>query len=109
MKRVSRLGVLLIVFLSLAYSLGVAVGQTAESGKFAGLVDIGSGRKMYLKCSGNGSPTVVLVGGFRASAHDWTISDKSRDSLLLSRFLQCCCSGARSSTFQWSVAFKSEQ
>ena len=35
----------------------------AESGNVAGLVDIGSGRKMYLECSGTGSPTVVLISG----------------------------------------------
>jgi hypothetical protein len=35
MKRLSRLRVLLIVVLPLIYSLGVAVGQAAESGNFA--------------------------------------------------------------------------
>jgi hypothetical protein len=30
-------------------------------GDFAGLVDIGGGRKMYMECRGKGSPTVVLV------------------------------------------------
>ena len=34
---------------------------------FAGLVDIG-GRKIYLECSGQGSPTVVLVAGSGSSA-----------------------------------------
>jgi uncharacterized protein YlzI (FlbEa/FlbD family) len=29
---------------------------------FTGLVDIG-GRKMYLQCTGQGSPTVVLISG----------------------------------------------
>jgi len=33
----------------------------------------------------------------------------SRDFLLLSRFLQRCCSGARSNTLLWSVAFRGEQ
>src|SRR5438045_5358272 len=27
------------------------------SGDFSGLIDIGAGRKMYLECSGSGSPT----------------------------------------------------
>ena len=40
-------------------------------GDFAGLVDIG-GRKIYLECSGQGSPTVVLVAGFGSSARYWT-------------------------------------
>jgi pimeloyl-ACP methyl ester carboxylesterase len=45
----------------------------AESeGDFAGLVDVGGGREMYLECRGTGSPTVVLVSGFRGSHDDWT-------------------------------------
>ena len=41
------------------------------SGAFAGLVDIGGGRKMYLECRGAGAPTVVLIAGLKASADDW--------------------------------------
>jgi pimeloyl-ACP methyl ester carboxylesterase len=51
--------------------------HAAVIGDFAGLVDIGGGRKMYLECRGTGSPTVVLVAGLRGSAEDWTIADKS--------------------------------
>jgi pimeloyl-ACP methyl ester carboxylesterase len=40
-------------------------------GDFAGLVDIG-GRKIYLECRGEGSPTVVLVAGYLSSARFWT-------------------------------------
>ena len=58
-----------------------AARKSARGGNFAGLVDIGDGRKMYLKCSGTGSPTVVLVGGLRASADDWSISDKSKPTV----------------------------
>ena len=43
---------------------------------FAGSVDIGGGRKMYLECSGLGTPTVVLNAGLRASADDWSIAAK---------------------------------
>ena len=39
---------------------------------FAGLVDIGGGRKMYLECSGTGSPTVVLISGKGNGAADWS-------------------------------------
>lgn len=41
------------------------------SGDFAGLVDIG-GRKLYLECHGTGSPTVVMISGYRGSGHYWT-------------------------------------
>jgi pimeloyl-ACP methyl ester carboxylesterase len=51
--------------------------HAAVSGDFTGLVDIGGGRKMYLECRGTGSPTVVLIGGLRASANDWSLADKS--------------------------------
>src|SRR5947209_7248035 len=39
---------------------------------YAGLVDIGGGRKMYLECRGSGSPTVVLVSGLDSAADVWT-------------------------------------
>ena len=38
---------------------------------FAGLVDIG-GRSLYLECQGEGSPTVILVSGYRTSGRYWT-------------------------------------
>jgi pimeloyl-ACP methyl ester carboxylesterase len=44
----------------------------AAGGDFAGLVDIGGGRKIYLECRGTGGPTVMVVAGARASAEDWT-------------------------------------
>ena len=43
-----------------------------RQGDFAGLVDIGGGREMYLECRGTGSPTVVLTSGFRGAYDDWT-------------------------------------
>ena len=43
-----------------------------SEGDFAGLVDIGGGRELYLECRGTGSPTVVLISGFRGSHDDWT-------------------------------------
>jgi len=60
------LDILLIVIVPIVHLLAMADTHAAETGNFAGLVDIGSSRKMYLKCSGRGSPTVVLVGGWIA-------------------------------------------
>ena len=34
-----------------------------QKGDFAGLVEIGAGRKMFLECRGSGSPTVILESG----------------------------------------------
>ena len=47
----------------------------AESeGDFAGLVDVGGGRQIYLECSGTGSPTVVFESGLRGAADVWGMS-----------------------------------
>jgi pimeloyl-ACP methyl ester carboxylesterase len=40
-------------------------------GAFAGLIDVGGGRKMFLECRGEGSPAVVLVSGYRNTADVW--------------------------------------
>jgi hypothetical protein len=49
-----------------------ATAMDETDSNFAGLVDIGGGRQMYLECRGTGSPTVVLVSGFRGAHDDWT-------------------------------------
>ena len=48
-----------------------AASPTAASGDFAGLVDIGGGREMYLECRGEGSPTVILEAGAGNNADTW--------------------------------------
>src|SRR5437773_9659709 len=42
------------------------------TGDFAGLVEIGDGRKMYLECRGSGSPTVILESGYRNNSEIWS-------------------------------------
>src|SRR4029078_7544747 len=49
-----------------------AAGRANSSGKFAGLVDIGS-RNMYLECRGRGTPTVVLVSGYHEAGSNWSV------------------------------------
>jgi D-alanyl-D-alanine carboxypeptidase len=56
---------------SLAGAVALVVTPAAAA-DFAGLVDIGGGRKMYLECSGTGSPTVVLISGKGNAAADWS-------------------------------------
>jgi pimeloyl-ACP methyl ester carboxylesterase len=89
MKRLFR-HVLLVAVVLLVDSLGMTAA--AETGNFAGLIDIGGGRRMYLKCRGRGAPTVVLVGGLRASADDWNISDKSKPTVFtgVGKFTRVC-------------------
>ena len=64
----------------------------AETGDFAGPVDIGGGRKMYFECRGAGSPTVVLVAGLKASAEDWSIAQKAAPPVFpeIAKFTRVC-------------------
>jgi len=48
----------------------VAPDDPTES--FAGLVQLQSGRSLYVECAGTGSPTVLLVSGYRSRADVWT-------------------------------------
>src|SRR5437588_9834508 len=65
-----------LLVVPLVTALDPAVARVTQSRDFAGLVDVGGGRRMYLECRGIGSPTVVLVAGLRGSAEDWNIADK---------------------------------
>jgi hypothetical protein len=46
------------------------------TGEFAGLVDVGNGRKIYLECRGAGSPTVLFESGYRNDADIWSAEIK---------------------------------
>jgi pimeloyl-ACP methyl ester carboxylesterase len=62
----------LLLLVPLVSALDPVAAHTAENGDFAGLVDIGGGRRMYLECRGAGSPTVVLISGKGNGAADWS-------------------------------------
>src|SRR4029077_10283461 len=81
-----------LVLVPLVSTLYPVTGHSVGTRDFAGLVDIGGGRKMYLKCRGTGSPTVVLVGGLRASAEDWSIAEKSAPAVFpaVCKFTRVC-------------------
>lgn len=75
----------------LAALLQLALAFAASSSS-ADTIDIGHGRKMYLECRGTGSPTVVLVGGLRASAADWDIVEKPGSAVFAgaAKFTRVC-------------------
>jgi pimeloyl-ACP methyl ester carboxylesterase len=56
---------------ALAQSATPAASPSAASGDFAGLVDIGGGRRLWLECRGHGSPTVLLESGYGNDADIW--------------------------------------
>ena len=51
-----------------------------EQTDFAGPVDIGNGRSIYLECRGSGGPTVVLVTGLGERADNWMITSEDAPS-----------------------------
>lgn len=59
-----------------AVLLGACIAAASPAlGDSGRLVTIEGGRRLYLACSGQGAPTVVLVAGLKASAEDWTGTD----------------------------------
>src|SRR4051794_6417100 len=44
---------------------------TGRQQDIAGTFDVGGGRKMYMQCSGQGSPTVVLISGGAIAGDVW--------------------------------------
>ncbi len=63
------------------------------SGDFAGFVEIGNGRKMYLECRGSGSPTVILKSGYRNDAEIWSAQPEPGASTVspqVARFTRTC-------------------
>jgi pimeloyl-ACP methyl ester carboxylesterase len=55
-----------------------AVAASTDDATFAKQVDVGSGRMLYLHCSGParaGSPTVILISGYHDSSDPWTQQD----------------------------------
>src|SRR5918998_3302553 len=58
-------------------------GNSGRNKDFAGLVDIGGGRQMYMECQGKGRPTVVFVAGAGDRAETWsTTKDPSEQAVL---------------------------
>ena len=58
-------------------------GNSGHNKDFAGLVDIGGGREMYMECQGKGRPTVVFVAGAQDRAETWsTTQDPSEQAVL---------------------------
>lgn len=63
-----------------AQSTPAVASPIPASGDFAGLVDIGGGRKLYLICRGAGRPTVILEAGAGNDADNWDTAGLSPDS-----------------------------
>jgi hypothetical protein len=49
----------------------VGPSTTRTDGRYTGSFDVGGGRRMYLRCSGSGTPTVILEAGADNGADSW--------------------------------------
>jgi pimeloyl-ACP methyl ester carboxylesterase len=70
-----------------------AHGQGTQIDDFAGLVDIGNGRKVFLKCRGAGTPTVIFESGYRTTADIWSTQGESSSAAVfpeVSKFTRVC-------------------
>lgn len=54
-----------------AHTAAQMATPAAAAGDFSGLVEIGGGRRLWLECRGQGSPTVVLDAGAGNNADVW--------------------------------------
>lgn len=60
----------------------VSPSLVAAGENFTGLVEIGGGRRLYLECRGEGSPTVVLVSGLPNAADIWSETSEPKNEQL---------------------------
>ena len=63
-----------------------AASPDVANGDFAGLVDIGGGRRLWLECRGTGSPTVILEAGALGRSDVWSrdlLSPAGRRTMVL--------------------------
>jgi pimeloyl-ACP methyl ester carboxylesterase len=67
----SRYDFIWVIAAALVFAMANVVATRSAGRDFAGLVDIGGGRKMFLECRGTGSPTVILISGKGNGAADW--------------------------------------
>jgi pimeloyl-ACP methyl ester carboxylesterase len=68
----SALAILLVTVVMGAAQPPTPPASPTPQGDFAGLVEIGGGRRLYLECRGTGGPTVVLEAGAGDRADIWT-------------------------------------
>lgn len=68
-----RMLALAVIALPALLTSAQAAEPVATNGDFAGLIDIGGSRKLYLECKGTGSPAVILEAGLRNRADIWSV------------------------------------
>jgi len=74
--------------LGLVFALAVLAGCAAQPREenFAGLVDIGDGRRLFLNCQGTGSPAIFIIPGKGSYAEAWNVVVATDDPIRLSPY-----------------------
>lgn len=75
MSSVLTVGLALLAGCAGGSASGAATATPGGPGRFQGQVDIGDGRKLYLNCSGRGTPTVILESGYHDSSGLWSVDE----------------------------------
>lgn len=88
MSSVGRIVRQVKALLGLAFALALIVGCAPKphAPNFAGLVDIGDGRSLFLNCQGTGTPTVFIIPGKGSYAEVWNVVVAADDPIRLSRY-----------------------
>jgi hypothetical protein len=73
--------VLALIAVSALLTSAQAAEPIAASGDFAGLIEIGGARKLYLECEGTGSPVVILEAGLRNRADIWSVKPDAGEAV----------------------------
>jgi pimeloyl-ACP methyl ester carboxylesterase len=66
--------------------MSLSCGTAAADDNWAGLVDIGDGRSLYLICQGHGSPTVFIIPGKGSYAEVWNVVVPADDPIRSSAY-----------------------
>ena len=70
-----------LVGLILAVAVVAGCASKPHDADFAGLVDIGEGRWLYVNCQGSGSPTVFIIPGKGSYAEVWNVVVRADDPI----------------------------
>jgi pimeloyl-ACP methyl ester carboxylesterase len=77
-----------LVVVTLAAGAPAAAQVTVSSDDFAGRVEIGNDRHLYLECHGSGSPTVIFEAGLRSRGDIWNWSIEGQGTGVFPRVTQ---------------------
>ena len=92
-----------LIGLALAIAAGGCAQSAADPGP-SGLYDVGGGRKLFLDCQGQGSPTVFIIPGKGSYAEAWNFVVPPDDPIRSSPYVtasRASCQPRRAERAAW--------